>query len=231
MTCLVRCRQKFIMQNNTFRCLQNLESIKMMFDQLTDFNKSTFTGLENVGSLDLTDCQRLCSPALITALSDNKVLPVLSKLILQGLGSMGCSIEIEVDQTFVDLLGARPIQILDLSYSSIIFIHPDLKPLCDSLTAFYFTNSTFSVRSKLNDTQVCRSLQILDLSGVHFPRNGMLPFSINVTNKNITLDRGLFYLNVNNLYINYLVSKDYSFFFQNCTVSIHGQSLATHCAC
>ena len=42
-----------------------------------------------------------------------------------------------------------------------------------------------------------------------------------VTNDSISLDRfGQFYLNVNNIYMNYLVSKDISYSFQNCHFSV-----------
>ena len=96
------------MDNNTFRGLHNLERLKITLDHLDGFSKGTFLGLHNVISLDLTGCQTLCTRALTTALSDTTVLPLLLELKLKSLGTTGC-VEIEVDQTFVDILGIRRI--------------------------------------------------------------------------------------------------------------------------
>ena len=210
-TCLVRCRQKFTMENNTFRCLPNLESLKLTFDQLMGFSEGIFMGIEKVASLDLSRCERLCSSHLISALSNNTVLPLLARLMLKAFGINWWPKEIVVDQTFVDVLGARPMQILDLSYSNIAFVNPNLGPVCDTLTTMNFRHSMPSARSKFDKTNACDSLQTLDLTGAHLLAE-ILPFSLN---KNISLDSyGQFFLSVKNIYINNLLPKSIHFSLQ-----------------
>ena len=225
MVCLNGCHGYFTMENDTFRCLQNIESITLSFDFLNDFDIRTFYGLPNVTSLYLNGCVRICTPALETAFSDSNVLPMLSELSLHGVGSGRCLVQL--NQTFVDLLGVRYLQTLRLTSSFIVFNHPNFKPLCDTLTAIYLTNSTIDWASKVDLNQHCPSLQLVDLSGAHFPRTGILPFAINFTNVNYFYNfsnLGSFVTNVENLYINYLLSKDYTIFFQNSSILFSGRN-------
>ena len=191
-----------------------------MFDRLNGFTKGTFLGLEKLTSLDLTGCQRLCSSDLITALSDKTVLPILQELILKKVGTIGFN-EIEVNQTLVDILGNRPIEILDFSYSNINFVQPNLNSICGTLTSVNLSYSSFGMRNSLNTSNVCKSLQVLDLSGAHFAKAGIQPLDLNATNESLSLDRsGQFYLNVNNIYINHLLSKRMRLSLQNCSLSV-----------
>ena len=220
------CSEKYhgtTLKNNTFRCLDNIESLKLMCGQLTGFESGTFLGLETVTTLDLTGCQKLCSPALITAFVDNVVLSNLSELILSNIGTFDCFIEIEIDQTLVDILGERPIRILDLSFCPVVFVHPNLHPLCDTLTKLNLSYATFGTRNDIDGSKICESLQVLDLNYAHLPETGLVPFTYNFTNPlctNVSLDlHSELYRHVDHLYINGLLTKDFVFFFQNCSVS------------
>ena len=194
----------------------------MEFDQLNGLDKGTFTGLDKVTSLDLTGCQRLCSPALITALSDSTMLPILSELKLKTFGTISCTTGIEIDQTFVDVIGSRPIKILDFSFSNVIFVNPNLDPICDSIALMDFSYATFGTRSNMSDSKPCKSLHVLNLNGAHLTRGGVLPFNkVNITNMSGSLDKFRhFYRNINYLYLNALVPKDFTFSFYNCSVSV-----------
>ena len=221
LTCVMGCHHQGGLGNDTFRCLYRIESLKLEFYHLSDLNKGTFTGLDTVTSLDLTGCQRLCSPALITALSDSTMLPILSELTLKTFGTISCTTGIEIDQTFVDVIGRRPIKILDFSFSNVIFVYPNLDPICDSITLMDFSYATFGTRSHMFDSKPCKSLHVLNLNGAHLTRGGVLPFNkVNITNKSGSLDKfGPFYRNINNLYLNALVPKDFTFSFHNCSFS------------
>ena len=219
LVCLNKCQHRTIMDNDAFRCLGNLERLKLTLDELNGFTNGTFLGLNNVTTLDLTGCTILCSSELIVALSDNTVLPLLKELILKSFGNVGCDIEIEVDQTLVDILGKRPIQILDFSYSNVIFVkYPNLNPICDTLTTIDLSYSTIGSRSKVDGSKVCKSLQVVNFNGAHFPGIEILPSTYNFTNQAMSIDLERLYLSVNNIYANGLLSKDYSFLCQNCSL-------------
>ena len=229
LACGDTCQQTANWGNNTFRCLHNLTSIKLMLDHLAGFDKGTFLGLNKVTSLDLTDCQRVCSYDLITALADNTVLPLLSKLILKKIGTVGCSVEIEIDQKLVDILGKRPIYILDLSFCPIVFVHPNLDPLCDTLTSLDISYSTIGKRSKLDSSKCCKSLQVLTLNGAHLPNAMILPFNNTFTNKHASMNgHDQLFLSVNNLYCNSLFSRDYTFVFINSSLTLMGKTNITN---
>ena len=215
------------LKNNTFRCLNNIESLKLMCDQLTGFENGTFLGLENLTTLDLTGCQKLCSPALNIAFADSMVLPNLSELILSNIGTFVCFTEIKIDQTLVDMLGERPIRILDLSFCPVVFVHPNLHPLCDTLTQLNLSYATFGTRNDIDGSKICESLQVLDLNYVHLPKTGLVPDRYNLTDcTNVSLDfRSEIYRHVDNLYVNGLFTKDFVFFFQNCSVSATNTSI------
>ena len=229
LACGDTCQQTANWGNNTFRCLHNLTSIKLMLDHLTGFDKGTFLGLNKVTFLDLTDCQRLCSSDLITALADNTILPLLLELILKKIGTVGCSVEIEIDQTLIDILGNRPIQKLDLSFCPIVFLYPNLDPICDTLTSFDISYSTLGKRTKLDNSKWCKSLQVLTLNGAHVPNAMMPPFNNTFTNKHTSMDgHDQLFLNVNNLYLNSLFSRDYTFVFINSSLTLMGKNNVTN---
>ena len=224
-TCLVRCRQNFIFGNDIFRCLPNLESLKLAADQLNGLSEGTFLGLVKVSSLDLSRCHRVCTPALITALSNYTLLPLLSRLILKSFCIFQSPKEIRVDQAFVDILGARPIQKLDFSYSNIMFTRPNLNPICDTLTAIIFTYSRFDLRSHIDTTKMCKSLQTIDLTGAQLSVE-FLPFSLNKTNDTESLDRyGQFFLHVQNIYVNKLLPKNNTYSLHNCYLLVTNNNI------
>ena len=75
------CTNEFSIDDKVFHCLSRLESIKIQSGGLNNFSSNTFAGLENVSSLHFENCYSLCTPNLVTALANNKILPKLTHLI------------------------------------------------------------------------------------------------------------------------------------------------------
>ena len=108
--------------DNSFRCLDQLQVIRLNLPRWRshNFNTNTFAGLSNVTVLDLSGCVELCSPTLITILSDSFQMPKLSELVFVGTClTCGYYNYLELNQTFSNLIGTRNITSINVSSSKI----------------------------------------------------------------------------------------------------------------
>ena len=221
------CSVKFDISEAVFHCLENLTHMKLQYDVLTNFSSDTFSGLQNLVSLDLSGCLRLCTPALVTALTNTTSLPKLSSLILVNIGNVFCSLEII--QTLVDILGVRNLTLINLSGSSIRLVNPDMAPLCDTLKTVNLSYSDLVKSSIFRSVNYCNSLRILDVTGMKLPKIPPLPGFINLTNFHIVANnsagpfRGFFrpfFRRLSTVYANSVISRDHVIYLQNCSLLV-----------
>ena len=221
------CSVKFELLDPVFYCLENLTHLTLQYDVLTNLSGDTFSGLQNLISLDLSRCLRLCTPALETALTNISSLPKLSRLILVNTGNIFCSLEIT--QAFVDLLGERNISMINLSNSSIKFVNSDMTPLCDTLKTLNISHSSLVKSSVFHSLKECKSLRTLDVTGMKFPKTPPLPPILKlinfhfVANNSVGPFRGLlgpFFKHATTVYANNMVSKDHAIYLQNCSLYV-----------
>ena len=221
------CSSKFELLDPVFFCLENLTHLKLQYDVLTNLSGETFSGLQNLLSLDLSRCFRICTPALETALTNTKNLPKLSSLTLVNTGTIFCSLEIT--QALVDILGERNITMLNLSNSSIKMVNPDMTPMCDTLKTLSLSYSSYVRSSVFRPTNNCSSLRTVDLTGMKFAKTPPLPPVLKIVDlhlivgNNVGPFRGLLgplFRHLTTVYANNMVSKDHTIYLQNSSLLI-----------
>ena len=183
--CLKTCRSgSFVLGDNVFQCLDQLETLQLSHNRISSFNRKTFTGLHNVDTLDLTNCRLICSQHLLEAFSDKTVLPQLTKLILVktcvwNTASRGSYLAL--NQEIIDVLGERRnLTELNLSWTN---LRPETKsgekvtfaPLCDSEKILNISNAKIDDSYLIDMTKPCASLRVLDLSGINIPKASAIP--------------------------------------------------------
>ena len=200
-----------------FDCLHDIEILRLSIGELTILTSNTFYGLLNVRSLYLTDCSRLKTPSLITALSLNTVVPKLNKLILHSMGSVYSGVQLS--QEFIDALSLRNITELDLSLSYVHFVNVPFGRLCETLHSLNVSRTRIMYPSSL-PRATCAALKVVDFSGAQFPQTIPVPKNMTLKNTVFRFDRWEnyeFFSHASVVDVNYMISADHYVYFQNCT--------------
>ena len=174
------------LNHHVFVCFNKLESLHLHDGKIKNFSPITFNGLHTLSTLDLSGCDQVYIKDLSTALMHPSILPLLSTLILVQTGSRR---NIELTQEFIDEVGLREIREVDVSQTQILYQPVNFDPVCDTLRVFSLSYTTFDSESDWrNWTRECDSLQVVDISGMHFPKTHHGPKNINISNFDIVLD-------------------------------------------
>ena len=150
--------------NGVFDCLGNLLSFQFQSDLLSHIDKFTFTGLDNVTSLDLSGCSNLNWDDLYDTFSVNRNFPKLDHLSLSRVGSYG--FHLNLDDAFIDVLSMRPLEYIDLSYTILQFNFTNSRniSLCTTLKYLSVAGTSMLVWPSFKRSQTCESLRVLDQS-------------------------------------------------------------------
>ena len=200
-----------------FDCLLNIETLRLSIGELINLSFNTFYGLLSVRCLDLTDCYRLETPALVTALSLNTVVPKLNKLNLRNMGSVYSGVQFSPE--FIDALSRRNIRELDLSLSYVYFESIPFGRLCETLQILNVSQTHIMYSSSL-PRNTCGALQVVDFSGAQFPQAIPLPKNITLKDNAFRYDRWEnyeFFSNTSVIYLNYMITADHFVYIQNAT--------------
>ena len=179
---------------------------------------NTFYSLLNVRCLYLTDCSRLKTPSLITALSLNTMVPKLNKLILRSMG-MVYSV-VQLSQEFIDALSLRNITELDLSLSYVLFVNVPFGRLYETLHSLNVSRTRLMYPSSL-PRATCAALKVVDFSGAQFPQTIPVPKNMTLKNTVFRFDQWENYeifSHASVVDVNYMISADHYVYFQNCTL-------------
>ena len=178
--CDKRCIEIGYIYDSAFRCLDNLQMLKLSLQKWFIDGKKAFEGLPKVSTLDLTGCFKICTPDIITLLSDRTQIPKVTQLVLSGLGSE-CRPRpyFSLNQTLFDLVATRNIKTIDMSSSTIYCDPVNIK--CTSLSKLNISNANVVNDHMIENRFVCDSLRVVDISRTNKVYGAILPNVINVT--------------------------------------------------
>ena len=220
--CVETCFEIGYIFDGAFQCLDNLGILQLSLHKWYIDGKKPFAGLENVFTLDLTGCLKICSSDLITILSDRTQVPHVTNLVLPGIGSQCRPSYFTLDQTMFDLVARRNISELDLS-STIIHCDP-MNVTCTSLLKLNFSYADFTNSHNIENRYACGSLRILDLNGIKLSFDSLLPSVINLpSNITFIFDEKIYsplISSVSTLNVSCLLSKNHALYFPNITVMV-----------
>ena len=212
--------------DNLFNCLGRLETLKIQGgNQPLHLHSHTFAGLDSVIVLDFTGCLRIWSEELYTALSEKRILPKLSRIILAEVANYWDSFD--VTQNLISVLGYKNIKDINLSSTTVSVQVHDLSIGCDSVTKIDISNVRFfNVDPKFNFEVPCNSLRTIDVSGAHFWKTRTLP-------KHIQIENGMFRSplsiplldSITTVFASGLVSPDHVISIINCSVAVDDKSV------
>ena len=221
---------QFNIQNFTFDCLTKIKTLQLGLTQLINFSRNALCGLDDVRTLDLTNCIRLEISGLTPGLLSDAIVPRLQTIILSNVGSAYDGIQLS--QAFVDLLEHRKISNLDISFSTVGFANPhvDIGGLCKCVEKLNLANSRL-LYLKFAHPATCDSLRVIDVSGVTFPG---APIFIG----NITIPPGVYtygrlndsidaFKSVSIIYANSLIPTKHYIYLNNVTLHLRANNSMT----
>lgn len=209
-------------------CFSGLRSlVELKINILGNFNHleaDVFLGLENVNTLDFSDCPRADFKSFIQTLNGSLKLPRLENLFISNLGVyLDPSV---IDNSVTDILKHKKIKHLDLSRSQISYIN--LTALAKDLHHLKILNLSHSTVSdgfgtyrSINDVH----LDMLDFSNAAVPKTwvNVLPGKVIVSNR--AFEKGLLkfekkiLLAIRNINASGILYK-LSIWIENCTLII-----------
>ena len=206
--------------NGVFDCLGNLTSFRFQSDLLIHIGKFTFTGLDNVTSLDLSGCSNLNRDDLYDTFSVNLNFPKLEHLVLSGVGSNGHLLNL--DGAFIDVLSMRPLEYIDLSYTILQFDFTNSRniSLCTTLKYLSVAGTSLLVRPSFKRSKTCESLRVLDQGKRTEGFKNM-----HCVNKHLKLELPQFFGDVEIMFDNEIITFSSNFVPSNCRLSFY-RSLA-----
>ena len=213
----------FGMDNFIFTCLPNIKTLKLGLRSLSNLSHSTFYGLDDLTTLDLTDCIRLEIPGLVTGLSAVTNAPKLQNIVLSNVGSAYGGLQIT--QEFIDILAYRRVSNIDFSSSTVGCANPHvhIDGLCESLERVNLANTFWSGPMFVHPSS-CDSLREIDFSGYAFPGSSNIVGNITIPQGVVRYDRNRGWISalssVSKLHMNRLISTDHYIVLDNVTFSI-----------
>ena len=221
--CDKRCAEIGYIFDGVFRCLDNLRVLKVSLQKWYINGKKAFTGLPKVSLIDLSGCFKICTPDIITILSDSGQIPGVTELVLSGTGN-NCRPQASfvINQTLFDLFASRNITSVDLSSTQ---IHCDpVNITCTSLSTLNLSNAEIEGTHKIENRFNCSSLRVVDMSGIKLAVDAILKSVYNLTSNTPVLVGEKRYppllSSVSRLYLNRLVSDTHAFYFRNISVRV-----------
>ena len=203
----------FHLEGEVFSCLDSIHSFEFHSPFLLHFGHDTFSGLGNVTDFDLSGCQAIIWEDVFDMLSDNKFIPKLTNLSLSGTGLYE---RLDLGQKYINILSARPIIHLDLSYTNFQFDFVNASKICKTLAVFSYSGAVITYTDKFMNCGICKSLNVLYDNDDKNLRNDFR----NVKCINGRLDLQLkpaFYKSVKTLYMNSIVHPSTNVTTTNCT--------------
>ena len=216
----------FTLPDDFFVCLDTLKRLKLHYGKLENLSSRTFNGLNTLSTLDLSGCDQVYAKDLYTALMPPSILPELSTLILVQTGRHK---NLEPTQELIDELGKREFREVDLSRTVILFKPVNIDPVCDTLRAINLSYTTFDSETEWdNRTKECDSLQVLDISGMNYPRTHIGPSNLSISNVELVFDYlrvfkvipTSFFRSIRKLFINSIMGPDHHIRFSNSTFTV-----------
>ena len=171
------------LNDKAFRCLQQIESLKVTMPYLVSFGQ-LFDGLENVVELDFSGSTRFNTTGLVETLSLNSSFPKLSRLILSGTGKVFGGIDIS--QKLIDLLSYRNITELEISFTSVTAAATDISGICDTIKKLNFSHVFVKPsKSDIDYSKPCTSLITVDASGMDILKSNAHQGPYNLTDMHL----------------------------------------------
>ena len=224
---------RLFLYDDVFTCLDKVESFRILSpDQEVVLRANSFSGLNSVSRLDLSDCSRIKFKHIEKALQATTILPKMTHRILRRVGrSFG---SLYLSQNFMNILGSRNIVELNLSSTALSSVGSEIDPtpVCDSLVTLNISAAVLSYDLKVNLFKPCSSLTTLDISNVRFPTSKPLPNKL--TFKNLNLSYGIEHFKYTEplqtlsiIYANGLIPSGHVISLINCTVTISFKNVVT----
>ena len=130
-----------VLLENEIDCLEQLQSLTFRYAEIR-FSKSTFSDLNNLEMLDLSDSTFDISN-LNEVLDESEILPNLTSLILRG--AYKYTPHLQLNQSLINNLSIRPFQHLDISAQTLEFYFDNIRMLCRSLKTLVLVESYLKV--------------------------------------------------------------------------------------
>ena len=223
-TCDKRCSEITGIENNVFRCLENLQTLKINLGSWSFVENNTFAGLQRVSALDISGCFCINTKGLITMLADMNNIPRLSGLVLTGI-AMHCGHKyLELTQPLVDIFSTSKITAINLSATRLVFDKSlNLETLCTSVTTINVSDTSFINWHSVQDHFLCASLRTLDLSGIFiYSASATLPKVVDVPGISFVFSENRFpnvLSSISGIYLNRIL-PDHTFYFHKTSLTL-----------
>ena len=119
------------LQRYEFKELRNLEKLQIACKCLAKIKKKSFSGLDNLKILDLSNNPSLSIDSVVKGLSGTNILPKLSELYLSNTSVLDFNAFL-IDKNFFTAVKRKPLKVLDISNTDNAWFQMDI----DLLTAF-----------------------------------------------------------------------------------------------
>ena len=169
-------------KNFAFDCLYKIATLKLSLPNLALIYSNSFYGLINIKVLDFIGCVRLRTSFLAAGLSLGTIVPNLTSLTLNNMGTVTTSEGVELSQSFIDTVALRNVSELNIVSTRVKFEDASMEQLCTHLKLLNLSNSVIDT-SKIQKSQ-CYSLETVDFHGAKFSET-ILPMA------NFTLPKGM----------------------------------------
>ena len=210
----------------TFDCLLKIQTLKLKMAALQTFSHNALYGLDNVTTLDLSDCIRLTILGLAPALSLEANVPMIHTLVLSNVGSAFGGVKLS--QNFVDTLAQRRIRYLDLSFCTVGVVNKLNNGLCKYVEKINLAKSRV-IYSKDFLPSTCDSLRVIDFSGTVFTGATSLIGNVTMPPAIFTFNKDWFLAlsTVSVLYLNNMISTEHFLFLNNVTFIVQEKNSLT----
>lgn len=194
----------------SFDCLYKITTLKLSLPNLRLIYSNSFYGLENIKVLDFIGCIRLRTLFLAIGFSLETIVPSLTYLTLNNMGTVTEFEGVELSQLFIDTIAFRNISELNIVSTKVKFEDASMEQLCTHLKLLNLSNSIIDT-SKIQKSP-CYSLETADFRGVKFSEtifpmaNFTLPKGMSIT---LNEDWMYFFSSVSVLYLDRLPSLSY----------------------
>ena len=155
----------FHLVGRVFECLNQIEAFRFSSGALYSFGDTTFSGLSNLHTFDLSGCKMVLWEAVTSTLSVPSNFPDLKRLILSETGVHELLV---LNEDFMRVLSFRPLEYLDLSFTLLNWDFAEPGKLCDTLTYLKYERAEVLHSEKFTRSNVCQSLRTLDDSDNRF---------------------------------------------------------------
>ena len=210
----------------SFDCLYAIRTLKLNMPYLTTIQSNSFYGLQNIRVLEFNECYRLQTSNLTIGFSSEDIVPYLTSLTLNNIGTILDYGGVEFSQAFIDAIANRNVSELHLISTRVSFEDAKLinmEKLCSHLKLLNLSYTFVDISSIPRER--CHSLQTVDFSQASFSQTPIqtedepviIPKGIPII---IDYDWMYFLSGVSVIFLNRILSPNHPIYIEDATLYV-----------